>query len=285
MNLKKIQNELLVTNDLMRLKGNELISKYCGNETDCEEMLQILSGVFYPGTNYSISLFYYYDKITKFLDECLLKFPENKIVKTNERYLKKGIEIEKGIDSDMADYAAQAAGLFEYAIGANRIEDLKTMEDLQGLLLKGSFDLEDALSDNTDLKECNEVLKKAQNVSSSEGKNSYIKKTLVAFSLGSAKFRLCFDPKFLVAANYLILGYHPFVVVDDEFISLVKEIIDFTLNSCIKNEIIDEMTEYDKKQYKKLAKLTSRNIAKLEKAKQEQVEKNLQYEKNLSKTK
>lgn len=271
MNLEKLQRELLITSNIMNFDVDNLTKMYAYDEQKCEEVLGILSDMAILGNNYIMLLYQSYDKLLSFTNKCIEKYPENEKIITRGRYLNKVIEIEQKRNEDFDEYFEQGLGLFENSIGTFKIPNITSVAQIIFIMLKTTYDIEKALKDDGNLLDFCDFYEKSKDKQQINPEYNYVDSMFNLLKITNPKFKLCFDTNFLITANYLIRGYHPSFKINEDFINLVKEVIDITLNTSIKNDV----PGFDEKLYRKLSNITLKSIKRYEKIKRESDQKTL----------
>lgn len=258
MELEKALKSLTIKNDINKLSDKELRDKYMDDNFLYCEFLKYFNDMFVGRNLYPLLIYKHYDRLSELIREQGKLFNQP----LTSEYILSAIEREKSFVKgpyDKAERYGQGLSIFKSKIGADRLEKDYSFEELIENIL-GHVTCLARSSKEVWKNEFIEYLKSATDYGSVSDENPKLTQMLLGnyVFLTHSKINLCYDPMFLVTANYLMTTKN--FTPDSEFIDLVRNVIDTSENVPVNEEL---KPNFNPKEYHKIAKFTTKNLNQL----------------------
>ncbi len=260
MELKRVLENLIVKDDINNLSVEELTEKYGSSPEGYEVFLDTFSRIFVNRRLYPIIILSKYDKIDKFL-RCNAEYDKGRTLELDHE-IRENMRREKSVGYTKAEEdSEQAKYVFGDDLGVTYFRPFDKFENIIKNIRETAEKLEDVNLADVSKEEYTNYLRSASLASKNGKDEEMLRKAVNKYYEGHESMKFCYDPWFLVTANYL-LSSEAFEN-NDEFKSFVREVIDVSLNVApISLENVPD--EYNNKSYRKLAKKTLKKLAKLD---------------------
>lgn len=260
MELKRVLENLIIKDDINNLSVEELTEKYGSSPEGYEVFLDTFSRIFVNRRLYPIIILSKYDKIDKFL-RCNAEYDKGRTLELDHE-IRENMRREKSVGYTKAEEdSEQAKYVFGDDLGVTYFRPFDKFENIIKNIRETAEKLEDVNLADVSKEEYTNYLRSASLASKNGKDEEMLRKAVNKYYEGHESMKFCYDPWFLVTANYL-LSSEAFEN-NDEFKSFVREVIDVSLNVApISLENVPD--EYNNKSYRKLAKKTLKKLAKLD---------------------
>lgn len=260
MELKRVLENLIVKDDINNLSVEELTEKYGSSPEGYEVFLDTFSRIFVNRRLYPIIILSKYDKIDKFL-RCNAEYDKGRTLELDHE-IRENMRREKSVGYTKAEEdSEQAKYVFGDDLGVTYFRPFDKFENIIKNIRETAEKLEDVNLADVSKEEYTNYLRSISLASKNGKDEEMLRKAVNKYYEGHESMKFCYDPWFLVTANYL-LSSEAFEN-NDEFKSFVREVIDVSLNVApISLENVPD--EYNNKNYRKLAKKTLKKLAKLD---------------------
>ncbi len=260
MELKRVLENLIVKDDINNLSVEELTEKYGSSPEGYEVFLDTFSRIFVNRRLYPIIILSKYDKIDKFL-RCNAEYDKGRTLELDHE-IRENMRREKSVGYTKAEEdSEQAKYVFGDDLGVTYFRPFDKFENIIKNIRETAEKLEDVNLADVSKEEYTNYLRSISLASKNGKDEEMLRKAVNKYYEGHESMKFCYDPWFLVTANYL-LSSEAFEN-NDEFKSFVREVIDVSLNVApISLENVPD--EYNNKSYRKLAKKTLKKLAKLD---------------------
>ena len=257
MELKRVLENLIVKDDINNLSVEELTEKYGSSPEGYEVFLDTFSRIFVNRRLYPIIILSKYDKIDKFL-RCNAEYDKGRTLELDHE-IRENMRREKSVGYTKAEEDSEQA---KYVFGDDLgVTYFRPFDNIIKNIRETAEKLEDVNLADVSKEEYTNYLRSASLASKNGKDEEMLRKAVNKYYEGHESMKFCYDPWFLVTANYL-LSSEAFEN-NDEFKSFVREVIDVSLNVApISLENVPD--EYNNKSYRKLAKKTLKKLAKLD---------------------
>lgn len=260
MELKRVLENLIIKDDINNLSVEELTEKYGSSPEGYEVFLDTFSRIFVNRRLYPIIILSKYDKIDKFL-RCNAEYDKGRTLELDHA-IRENMRREKSVGYTKAEEdSEQAKYVFGDDLGVTYFRPFDKFENIIKNIRETAEKLEDVNLADVSKDEYTNYLR-AISLASKNGKDEdMLRKAVNKYYEDHESMKFCYDPWFLVTANYLLSSGS--FEKNDEFKSFVREVIDVSLNVApISLENVSG--EYNNKSYRKLAKKTLKKLAKLD---------------------
>ena len=260
MELKRVLENLIIKDDINNLSVEELTEKYGSSPEGYELFLDTFSRIFVNRRLYPIIILSKYDKIDKFL-RCNAEYDKGRTLELDHA-IRENMRREKSVGYTKAEEdSEQAKYVFGDDLGVTYFRPFDKFENIIKNIRETAEKLEDVNLADVSKDEYTNYLR-AISLASKNGKDEdMLRKAVNKYYEDHESMKFCYDPWFLVTANYLLSSGS--FEKNDEFKSFVREVIDVSLNVApISLENVSG--EYNNKSYRKLAKKTLKKLAKLD---------------------
>ncbi len=260
MELKRVLENLIIKDDINNLSVEELTEKYGSSPEGYEVFLDTFSRIFVNRRLYPIIILSKYDKIDKFL-RCNAEYDKGRTLELDHE-IRENMRREKSVGYTKAEEdSEQAKYVFGDDLGVTYFRPFDKFENIIKNIRETAEKLEDVNLADVSKEEYTNYLRSISLASKNGKDEEMLRKAVNKYYEGHESMKFCYDPWFLVTANYL-LSSEAFEN-NDEFKSFVREVIDVSLNVApISLENVPD--EYNNKSYRKLAKKTLKKLAKLD---------------------
>lgn len=260
MELKRVLENLIVKDDINNLSVEELTEKYGSSPEGYEVFLDTFSRIFVNRRLYPIIILSKYDKIDKFL-RCNAEYDKGRTLELDHE-IRENMRREKSVGYTKAEEdSEQAKYVFGDDLGVTYFRPFDKFENIIKNIRETAEKLEDVNLADVSKEEYTNYLRSISLASKNGKDEEMLRKAVNKYYEGHESMKFCYDPWFLVTANYL-LSSEAFEN-NDEFKSFVREVIDVSFNVApISLENVPD--EYNNKSYRKLAKKTLKKLAKLD---------------------
>lgn len=260
MELKRVLENLIIKDDINNLSVEELTEKYGSSPEGYEVFLDTFSRIFVNRRLYPIIILSKYDKIDKFL-RCNAEYDKGRTLELDHE-IRENMRREKSVGYTKAEEdSEQAKYVFGDDLGVTYFRPFDKFENIIKNIRETAEKLEDVNLADVSKEEYTNYLRSISLASKNGKDEDMLRKAVNKYYEGHESMKFCYDPWFLVTANYL-LSSEAFEN-NDEFKSFVREVIDVSLNVApISLENVPD--EYNNKSYRKLAKKTLKKLAKLD---------------------
>ena len=251
MELKRVLENLIIKDDINNLSVEELTEKYGSSPEGYEVFLDTFSRIFVNRRLYPIIILSKYDKIDKFL-RCNAEYDKGRTLELDHA-IRENMRREKSVGYTKAEEdSEQAKYVFGDDLGVTYFRPFDKFENIIKNIRETAEKLEDVNLADVSKDEYTNYLR-AISLASKNGKDEdMLRKAVNKYYEDHESMKFCYDPWFLVTANYLLSSGS--FEKNDEFKSFVREVIDVSLNVApISLENVSG--EYNNKSYRKLAKL------------------------------
>ena len=260
MELNRVLENLIIKDDINNLSVEELTEKYGSSPEGYELFLDTFSRIFVNRRLYPIIILSKYDKIDKFL-RCNAEYDKGRTLELDHA-IRENMRREKSVGYTKAEEdSEQAKYVFGDDLGVTYFRPFDKFENIIKNIRETAEKLEDVNLADVSKDEYTNYLR-AISLASKNGKDEdMLRKAVNKYYEDHESMKFCYDPWFLVTANYLLSSGS--FEKNDEFKSFVREVIDVSLNVApISLENVSG--EYNNKSYRKLAKKTLKKLAKLD---------------------
>ena len=260
MELKRVLENLIIKDDINNLSVEELTEKYGSSPEGYEVFLDTFSRIFVNRRLYPIIILSKYDKIDKFL-RCNAEYDKGRTLELDHE-IRENMRREKSVGYTKAEEdSEQAKYVFGDDLGVTYFRPFDKFENIIKNIRETAEKLEDVNLADVSKDEYTNYLRSISLASKNGKDEDMLRKAVNKYYEDHESMKFCYDPWFLVTANYL-LSSEAFEKNDD-FKSFVREVIDVSLNVApISLENVSG--EYNNKSYRKLAKKTLKKLAKLD---------------------
>lgn len=260
MELKRVLENLRIKDDINNLSVEELTEKYGSSPEGYEVFLDTFSRIFVNRRLYPIIILSKYDKIDKFL-RCNAEYDKGRTLELDHA-IRENMRREKSVGYTKAEEdSEQAKYVFGDDLGVTYFRPFDKFENIIKNIRETAEKLEDVNLADVSKDEYTNYLRSISLASKNGKDEEMLRKAVNKYYEDHESMKFCYDPWFLVTANYLLSSGA--FEKNDEFKSFVREVIDVSLNVApISLENVSG--EYNNKSYRKLAKKTLKKLAKLD---------------------
>ncbi len=260
MELKRVLENLIIKDDINNLSVEELTEKYGSSPEGYEVFLDTFSRIFVNRRLYPIIILSKYDKIDKFL-RCNAEYDKGRTLELDHA-IRENMRREKSVGYTKAEEdSEQAKYVFGDDLGVTYFRPFDKFENIIKNIKETAEKLEDVNLADVSKDEYTNYLRSISLASKNGKDEEMLRKAVNKYYEDHESMKFCYDPWFLVTANYLLSSGA--FEKNDEFKSFVREVIDVSLNVApISLENVSG--EYNNKSYRKLAKKTLKKLAKLD---------------------
>lgn len=260
MELKRVLENLIIKDDINNLSVEELTEKYGSSPEGYEVFLDTFSRIFVNRRLYPIIILSKYDKIDKFL-RCNAEYDKGRTLELDHA-IRENMRREKSVGYTKAEEdSEQAKYVFGDDLGVTYFRPFDKFENIIKNIRETAEKLEDVNLADVSKDEYTNYLRSISLASKNGKDEEMLRKAVNKYYEDHESMKFCYDPWFLVTANYLLSSGA--FEKNDEFKSFVREVIDVSLNVApISLENVSG--EYNNKSYRKLAKKTLKKLAKLD---------------------
>lgn len=260
MELKRVLENLIIKDDINNLSVEELTEKYGSSPEGYEVFLDTFSRIFVNRRLYPIIILSKYDKIDKFL-RCNAEYDKGRTLELDYA-IRENMRREKSVGYTKAEEdSEQAKYVFGDDLGVTYFRPFDKFENIIKNIKETAEKLEDVNLADVSKDEYTNYLRSISLASKNGKDEEMLRKAVNKYYEDHESMKFCYDPWFLVTANYLLSSGS--FEKNDEFKSFVREVIDVSLNVApISLENVSG--EYNNKSYRKLAKKTLKKLAKLD---------------------
>lgn len=260
MELKRVLENLIIKDDINNLSVEELTEKYGSSPEGYEVFLDTFSRIFVNRRLYPIIILSKYDKIDKFL-RCNAEYDKGRTLELDHA-IRENMRREKSVGYTKAEEdSEQAKYVFGDDLGVTYFRPFDKFENIIKNIKETAEKLEDVNLADVSKDEYTNYLRSISLASKNGKDEDMLRKAVNKYYEDHESMKFCYDPWFLVTANYLLSSGA--FEKNDDFKSFVREVIDVSLNVApISLENVSG--EYNNKSYKKLAKKTLKKLAKLD---------------------
>lgn len=260
MELKRVLENLIIKDDINNLSVEELTEKYGSSPEGYEVFLDTFSRIFVNRRLYPIIILSKYDKIDKFL-RCNAEYDKGRTLELDHA-IRENMRREKSIGYTKAEEdSEQAKYVFGDDLGVTYFRPFDKFENIIKNIKETAEKLENVNLTDVSKDEYTNYLRSISLASKNGKDEEMLRKAVNKYYEDHESMKFCYDPWFLVTANYLLSSGS--FEKNDEFKSFVREVIDVSLNVApISLENVSG--EYNNKSYRKLAKKTLKKLAKLD---------------------
>lgn len=260
MELKRVLENLIIKDDINNLSVEELTEKYGSSPEGYEVFLDTFSRIFVNRRLYPIIILSKYDKIDKFL-RCNAEYDKGRTLELDHA-IRENMRREKSVGYTKAEEdSEQAKYVFGDDLGVTYFRPFDKFENIIKNIRETAEKLEDVNLADVSKDEYTNYLRSISLASKNGKDEDMLRKAVNKYYEDHESMKFCYDPWFLVTANYLLSSGA--FEKNDEFKSFVREVIDVSLNVApISLENVSG--EYNNKSYRKLAKKTLKKLAKLD---------------------
>lgn len=260
MELKRVLENLIIKDDINNLSVEELTEKYGSSPEGYEVFLDTFSRIFVNRRLYPIIILSKYDKIDKFL-RCNAEYDKGRTLELDHA-IRENMRREKSVGYTKAEEdSEQAKYVFGDDLGVTYFRPFDKFENIIKNIKETAEKLEDVNLADVSKDEYTNYLRSISLASKNGKDEEMLRKAVNKYYEDHESMKFCYDPWFLVTANYLLSSGA--FEKNDEFKSFVREVIDVSLNvTPISLENVSG--EYNNKSYRKLAKKTLKKLAKLD---------------------
>lgn len=258
MELERVQKSLTIKNDINVLTKDELRQKYMRDPNTYKDFLECFKSIFVGRHLYPLLIYREYDRLSDLISEHLDDINRS-LSETIIAALKKEKEFAGNLE-ESEDRYGQGLSLFKEPLGANKLNQSYNFKQLTEKMLSCVNTMAEGSTDELSKDDFRDYLEMAMDHGSlSINPQEKTQILLKNYLRAHPRIKLCYDPMFLVTANYLMSTklFNP----DSEFIELVRTVIDISENVPISK---DFMPNFDSKEYHRVAKVTNKKLESIE---------------------